>query len=83
MGSFFVFLGVTLAGYAGWTGLEWYFLFAASGLMAIGYFISKAAQIAEMTAGDGVTGKIKLFFMELVFYTVISAPVFFVARAIN
>lgn len=83
MSAIFIVIGLTIAGYAGYKDLAWYFIFTASAFMAIGYFIARAPQIKTIIAEDGAGGGIKLFLIQAVFYTIIAAPVFFLANFVR
>jgi hypothetical protein len=57
MGGVFYLAGVILAGFAGYSGLEWLFIFISSLIMAVGYFIIRAPQITGIVSSDGDKGK--------------------------
>ncbi|MEW8685640.1 MAG: hypothetical protein AB2556_07510 [Candidatus Thiodiazotropha sp.] len=83
MGGIFYLLGVILAGYAGYVGLDWYFIFISSLIMVLGYFISRAAQINGIVSNEGAIALPKLLIIQVVIYSVITAPVYFIAMALN
>ena len=83
MGGIFYLIGVVVAGYAGYDGLEWYFIFIASLIMTVGYFIIRAPQIHGIVSSDGAVALPKLLLIQIVVYSVITAPVFFIAAAFN
>ena len=83
MGGLFYIAGIALAGYAGYVGGAWFVIFVASFLMTIGYFIIRAPQIHAITAGQGVLAPFKLWLIQTVLYSVITAPVFFIGTLIQ
>ncbi|MEW8646573.1 MAG: hypothetical protein AB2563_10780 [Candidatus Thiodiazotropha endolucinida] len=83
MGGIFYLLGIILAGYAGYAGLDWFFIFISSLIMVLGYFINRAAQINGIVSNDGAIALPKLLIIQVVIYSVITAPVYFIAMALN
>lgn len=83
MGGIFYLAGAVLAGYAGYVGLVWYFIFIASLLMAVGYFIVRAPQIHGIVSQDGAVAIPKLLLIQVVGMSIITAPIYFVASLFN
>jgi hypothetical protein len=83
MSGIFFLVGVGLAGFAGYSGLEWYFIFISSLIMAIGYFIVRAPQIHGIVSNDGAIAVPKLIIIQIVTYSVITIPVYFIATIFN
>ena len=83
MGGAFYLVGVVLAAYAGYNGLQWYFIFISSLIMTIGYFIIRAPTIHGIVSRDGVLAIPKLSLVQLIVYSVITAPVYFIAGIFN
>lgn len=80
MGAILSILGAGLAGFAGYTGLSWIFIFISSALYAIGYFIIRAPQIRNLTADGSVA---KLFLIQLVIYSIVTGPIYFIASLLS
>lgn len=83
MGAIFYLIGVILAGYAGYSNLQWYFIFISSLIMAIGYFIIRAPQIHGIVSNNGVVAIPRLLLIQVVMYSIITAPVYFIATFFN
>lgn len=83
MGGIFYLIGVALAGYAGYGGLEWYFIFISSLIMAVGYFIIRAPQIHGIVSSDGAIAIPKLLILQIIVYSIITAPVYFIATLVS
>jgi hypothetical protein len=79
MGGIFYLIGVALAGFAGYSNLQWYFIFISSLTMAIGYFIIRAPQIHGIYSSDGVGAIPKLLTIQVIIFSIITAPVYFIA----
>ena len=80
MGSIFYLAGVLLSGYAGYVGLEWYFIFIGSPLMVIGYMIARAPQMYTVAKEDGSMGMLKLIIVYLIpGFSIATSIVYFVA----
>ena len=83
MGGMFYLAGIVLAGFAGYSGLEWYFIFISSLIMAVGYFIIRAPQISGVVASDGAIAIPKLLVMQIIMYSIITAPIYFITGIFN
>lgn len=83
MGGIFYIIGVGLAAYAGYGNLQWYFIFISSLIMAIGYSIIRAPQIHGVVSKDGIFAIPKLLSIQVVLYSIITAPVYFIAALFN
>ena len=83
MGGVFYLIGVVLAGYAGYKGLEWYFIFFSSLIMAIGYLIIRAPQIHGLVSQDGAVAIPKMLLIQVLMYAIITAPIYFIAKVIS
>ena len=83
MGAIFYLAGIGLAGFAGYSGLEWFFIFIASSIMAIGYFIIRAPQIHGIVSNDGAIAIPKLLILQVIVYSVMTAPVYFIATLLS
>ena len=78
MGAIFYLIGFALAGFAGYSNLQWYFIFISSLTMAIGYFIIREPQIHGIVSNDGFVVIPKLLSMQVVLYSIITAPIYFI-----
>ncbi len=83
MGGIFYLAGIGLAGYSGYSGLDWYFIFIASLIMAIGYFIIRAPQTHGIVSSDGAIAIPKLLMLQVAILTIITAPVYFIASLLS
>ncbi len=83
MGGIFYLAGVGLAGYAGYSNLGWYFIFIFSLVMGVGYFIIRAPQISNAVSTDGVAAIPPLLLMQIIIYSIITTPIYFVATIFN
>lgn len=83
MGGIFYLVGIGLAGFAGYSGLAWYFILISSLIMAIGWFIIRAPQVGGLVSRDGAVTIPKLLIMQIIIYLVITAPIFFIATLIS
>ncbi|HEY4697552.1 MAG TPA: hypothetical protein VIH29_06060 [Gallionella sp.] len=83
MGGIFYLMGVALAGYAGYSGFQWYFIFISSLVMALGYFIIRAPQIHGLVSSDGIVVIPKLLSIQVIWFSIITAPVYFAASALD
>lgn len=79
MGGVFYLIGIALAGFAGYTNLQWYFIFISSLIMAIGYIIIRAPQIQGVVSRDGISSIPKLLSIQVVLLSIITAPIYFIA----
>ena len=80
MDGLFYLAGVLLSGYAGYVGLEWYFIFIGSPLMVIGYMIARAPQMNTVAKDDGLMGMLKLIIFYLIpGFAIVTSIVYFVA----
>ena len=79
MGGIFYVVGLGLAGFAGYTNLNFYFIFISSLIMAIGYFIVRAPQIQAVVARDGALAVPKMLILQMAVYSIVTAPIYFVA----
>ena len=80
MSGLFYLAGVLLSGYAGYVGLEWYFIFIGSPLMVIGYMIARAPQMYTVAKEDGLMGMLKLIIFYLIpGFAIVTSIVYFVA----
>ena len=83
MGGVFYLIGIALAGYAGYSNLHWYFIFISSLIMAIGYFIIRAPQIHGIVSSDGVAAIPKLLSIQIIIYSIVTAPLYFISTVFN
>lgn len=83
MGGIFYLAGVALAGFAGYSSLDWYLIFISSLIMAVGYFIIRAPQIHGIVSNDGAIAIPKLLIIQIVGFSIVTTPVYFVAAAFN
>jgi hypothetical protein len=83
LSGLFYLAGVILAGYAGYSGLEWFFIFITSFIMAVGYFIARAPQIHGFVVEDGFLAIPKLALIQIMLYAIVTAPVYFIARMLS
>ncbi|MCG7930892.1 MAG: hypothetical protein N0E44_12650 [Candidatus Thiodiazotropha lotti] len=78
MGNLFYLLGVLLAGYTGYSGFDWYYIFISSLIMTVGFFIVRSSQIQGIISNDGVFALPKLLIIQIVIYSIITTPIFFI-----
>ena len=83
MESQFYLAGILLSGYAGYAGLEWYFIFFGSSLMAIGYTIVRAPQLYTFYKQDGIMAVPKIFIYQIAVFSIVTSIVYFVAVGID
>ena len=83
MGAILYIVGVSLAGYAGYSDFQWYFIFISSAIMAAGYFIIRAPQMGAIIGDVGISVIPKLLVMQIIVYSIITAPVYFIAAYFN
>lgn len=83
MGGILYIIGISLAGYAGYNGFQWYFIFISSVIMAMGYFIIRAPQIRRVIADDGIVAIPRFLAIYVVIYSIITAPVYFIGIFLN
>ena len=83
MGAIFYLIGPCLAGYAGYSGFHWYFIFISSVIMALGYFVIRAAQIKGGVIEYGMSYIPKALFYLVLGYSIITALVYFIASLLN
>jgi hypothetical protein len=73
MGGLFYLIGVALAAYAGYSDLQWFYIFISSLIMVVGYFIIRAPQIHGIISNDGFAAIPKL--SEISLYSFFTKPV--------
>lgn len=78
MGGIFYIIGVALAGFAGYSDLQWYFIFISSLVMAIGHLVIRSSIYYSTFTNDGVGAILKLLVLQIIGYSIITAPVYFV-----
>ena len=83
MGSICYLIGIILAGYAGYNGFQWYFIFISALIMAIGYSIIRAPQMHGAASRDGAIAIPKLLFCLIILFSIITAAIYFVASFFN
>lgn len=83
MAALFYLAGIGLAGYAGYSKLGWYFIFIASLVMAIGYFIMRAPQMDGMISEGGISTVPKLILIQVLALSMFAAPVYFIAKLLS
>lgn len=83
IGGLFYLAGIAFAGYAGYVGGAWFVIFVSSFIMTIGYFIIRGPQIQNITAGQGVLAPFKLWLIQNILYSAVTAPVFFIGTLFN
>jgi len=83
MGQILYLVGIVLTGYAGYSGLDWYFIFISALIMAVGYFIIRSPQIIGIVKSDGAVALPKLALIHLIVFSVITAPVYFIASVFS
>jgi hypothetical protein len=83
MGGLFYLAGVILAAYSGLSALPWYFFLISSGVMVLGYLIIRSPQIHEILSRDGVMALPKLLVYQLLTFSVITAPIFFISSLMS
>ena len=79
MGGIFYLIGIVIACFAGYSGFEWFFIFIASSTMAVGYFIMRAPQMYGAIADHGAIVIPKLLLTQIVFWSIITTPFYFIA----
>ena len=83
MEGLFYLAGVLLSGYAGYVGLEWYFIFIGSSLMVIGYMFARASQISTIRKQDGIMGMLKFIIYQIAVFSIVTSIVYFVAVGVD
>ena len=83
LGNIFYLIGIALAGYAGYSNLQWYFIFISSLIMAIGYFIIRASQISRIVSSKGAVAVPRLLLILVIIDSIFTAPVYFIATLFN
>ena len=83
MDSLLIFLGWVAAGYIGYTGLEWYFVFVGSLLIVIGYMVARRGQMYVIYNDDGIAGFFKMFAFQMAGMSIITFIIYFVAQLFN
>jgi hypothetical protein len=83
MGGLFFLAGVILAAYSGLSALPWYFVLISSGVIVLGYLIIRAPQIHGILSRDGVMALPKLLVIQLLTFSVITAPIFFISSLMS
>jgi len=81
MGGTFYLIGIALAFYAGLNELQWYFIFISSLIMTIGWFIIRAPQIHDKV--PEVVSFPKLLSIQVIIFSIITAPTYFIAMYLN
>ena len=79
----FYLMAFILAGCAGYNQLRWYFIFISALIMAIGHSVIRAPQIYSIVSSDGIVAIPKLLFYQILIYSILTAPVYFVAPFFN
>jgi hypothetical protein len=83
MSGLFFLAGAILAAYSGLSALPWYFVLISSGVMVLGYLIIRAPQIHGILSRDGVMALPKLLVIQLLTFSVITAPIFFISSLMS
>jgi hypothetical protein len=81
-GSALYLVGIATAGYMGFVGGPWYFIFVASAIIALGHLFIRAPQMLGHVQSDGPVILLKTFGFNVVWLAVITAPVYFIGTAI-
>ena len=72
-----------MSGYAGYAGLEWYFIFFGSSLMVIGHTIVRAPQLYTFYKQDGIIAVPKIFIYQIAVFSIVTSIVYFVAVGVD
>jgi hypothetical protein len=83
MGNIFYLIGIALAGYAGYSNLQWYFIFISSLIIAIGYFMIRAPQIYNIVSRNGAIALPRIVLKVVILNSIITTPVYFIATLLN
>jgi len=83
MAIIFYLAGIVLAGFSGFAGLDWYFIFISSFLMAVGWFVLRAPQIQGIASRQGTASIPKLLVIQVVVMSFITAPIYLTATLFN
>lgn len=83
MGNIFYLIGIALAGYAGYSNLQWYFIFISSLIIAIGYFIIRAPQIHNIVSRNGAIALPRILLTVVILNSIITTLVYFIATLLN
>ena len=78
MAGMFYLIGLGLAGFSGYSDLNWVFIFISSLFMVIGEFIARAHAI-----DDDAFAKSKRFLYKIIIHSVFTAPIYFIATMFN
>jgi hypothetical protein len=71
--------GLLVAGYAGVTSLPWYFIFISASILGFGWMLARIPQIPNMLSESGIFGVPKLIFYQVMIYSILTAPVYFIS----
>ena len=80
MAGMFYLIGFGLAGFSGYSDLNWVFIFISSLFTVIGEFIMLAHAI---DIDDGAFAKSKRFLHKIIIHSVFTAPIYFIATMFN
>jgi hypothetical protein len=80
IGQFFQLLGLLLAAMLGYAQLSWYYLFAGSLSLSIGWGLIRLPQLYSLKNRDGVKGLLHIAILQILMNSLISGPIFFIAR---
>jgi len=83
MGNLFYLLGAILAGTTGYLHYTWLFIFVASLIMATGWAIIRRPQIVNLYYQDGIKGLLKMAMIQVIMYSAITTPLYFLCKAIG
>jgi len=72
-------LAIGLAGYSGYSGMPWHWIFISSSIMAVGYVFARFPTILSIASEDGFLAWPKLIGIQILVYSVITVPVYFAA----
>ncbi len=78
MENVFYLAGAVLAGFAGYSGNGWYFIFIASLIMAIGYLTVRANMIRAIIAERGFFAVVFFLVIQTITFAALTAPVYFI-----
>ena len=80
IGQFLYLVGIILTAKLGYAQQSWYYLFAGSILLSMGWGFIRSPQLLSLGKRDGAMGLIKILSIQIVLMSVVWAPIFFAAK---
>ena len=83
LGALFYIAGIGIALYAGYEDLEWFLIFIASALVAIGYMIVRAPQMAGFVADEGILALPKIFIYQVIGMSILTGILYLIGIGLS